>query len=236
MQHAHRSKLTKKFPVNKHPLRCFIIFMVKCPGGVGIMNILQLVLMPLVGALIGWFTNWIAVKLIFRPYLPVNILGYKLQGVVPKRRRELARSIGEVIEKELLSADDLLGFMKSGEILCGIEETLSQALKVRVLDRLPAFIPLSIKNAISDTIGDQMHRHLPSLIAELADKYGERFKEQFNIAEMVEEKVNSFPLDRLERIIVSVSSRELKHIEVLGGVLGFIIGLIQAGIMLLMSH
>ncbi len=199
------------------------------------MNVAQLVLMPLVGALIGWLTNWIAVKLIFRPYLPVNILGYKLQGVVPKRRQELAISIGEVIEKELLSADDLLGFMKSGEVLCGIEETLSQALRVRVLDRLPAFIPLSIKNAISDTIAEQMHRHLPSLIMEMTEKYGERFKEQFKIGEMVEAKVNSFPLERLEQIILSISSRELKHIEVLGGVLGFIIGLVQAGIVLVLK-
>ena len=199
------------------------------------MNVAQLVLMPLVGALIGWLTNWIAVKLIFRPYLPVNILGYKLQGVVPKRRQELAISIGEVIEKELLSVDDLLGFMKSGEVLCSIEETLTQALKVRVLDRLPAFIPLSIRNAISDTIAEQMHRHLPSLIAEMTEKYGERFKEQFKIGEMVEAKVNSFPLERLEQMILSISSRELKHIEVLGGVLGFIIGLIQAGIILVLK-
>ncbi|KJS16831.1 MAG: hypothetical protein VR69_07430 [Peptococcaceae bacterium BRH_c4b] len=199
------------------------------------MNVAQLVLMPLVGALIGWLTNWIAVKLIFRPYLPVNILGYKLQGVVPKRRQELAISIGEVIEKELLSADDLLGFMKSGDVLCGIEETLSQALKVRVLDRLPAFIPMSIKNAISDTIAEQMHRHLPSLIAEMTEKYGERFKEQFKIGEMVEAKVNSFPLERLEQMILSISSRELKHIEVLGGVLGFIIGLLQAGIVFVLK-
>jgi len=209
--------------------------MVKCPGGVRILNVAQLVLMPLVGALIGWLTNWIAVKLIFRPYLPVNILGYKLQGVVPKRRQELAISIGEVIEKELLSADDLLGFMKSGDVLCGIEETLSQALKVRVLDRLPAFIPMSIKNAISDTIAEQMHRHLPSLIAEMTEKYGERFKEQFKIGEMVEAKVNSFPLERLEQMILSISSRELKHIEVLGGVLGFIIGLLQAGIVFVLK-
>jgi len=199
------------------------------------LNVAQLVLMPLVGALIGWLTNWIAVKLIFRPYLPVNILGYKLQGVVPKRRQELAISIGEVIEKELLSADDLLGFMKSGDVLCGIEETLSQALKVRVLDRLPAFIPMSIKNAISDTIAEQMHRHLPSLIAEMTEKYGERFKEQFKIGEMVEAKVNSFPLERLEQMILSISSRELKHIEVLGGVLGFIIGLLQAGIVFVLK-
>ncbi|GBF32710.1 hypothetical protein DCCM_0906 [Desulfocucumis palustris] len=195
------------------------------------MNLWQIMVLPLVGALIGWLTNLIAVKLIFRPYQPVNILGYSLQGVVPKRRRELAKNIGEVIEKELLSADDMLGFIKSREVLDGIEDSLATAIRMRVLDRLPAFIPISVKTVISDSVTEQLHRHLPSLIAEITEKFEGRFKERFNIGQMVEEKVNSFPLDRLEQILLSVSHRELKHIEILGGVLGFIIGLAQVGIL-----
>ncbi len=195
------------------------------------MNLWHIIMLPLIGALIGWLTNWIAVKLIFRPYQPVNILGYNLQGVVPKRRQELAKKIGEVIEKELLSADDLLDFIKSGEVMGGIEESLASAIKMRMLDKLPAFIPISVKTVITDSVSEQLNKHLPSLIAEITDKFEGRFKEKFNIGQIVEEKVNSFPLDRLEQILLSVSHRELKHIEILGGVLGFIIGLAQLGIL-----
>ena len=46
-----------------------------------------------------------------------------------------------------------------------------------------------------------------------------------------EEKINQFELEKIEEIILSVAKSELKHIEVLGGVLGAAIGLFQAGVM-----
>lgn len=199
------------------------------------MNITQYILLPLVGALIGWITNLIAVKLIFRPYQPINILGYTLQGVVPKRREELARKIGEVIEKELLSADDLLEYIGSEEIIGGIGETLSVTMKARIMERLPLFIPLSIKSIISEAITEQVQKELPSFMSEFLSGSKDKFKEKFKPGEIVENKVNSFPLDRLEAIILAVAARELKHIEVLGGVLGFIIGLLQAALLELLT-
>ena len=48
------------------------------------------------------------------------------------------------------------------------------------------------------------------------------------IGEMVEEKIDELELENMERLILSLTSRELKYIELLGGVLGGIIGLIQA--------
>lgn len=199
------------------------------------MNIIQFMILPLVGALIGWLTNMIAVKLIFRPYEPVHILGYTLQGVVPKRRRELAGKIGEVVERELLSADDVFKFIGSKEITGGIGETLSVTIRARIMEKLPVFIPLSIKNIISDVITEQVQKELPSFINELLHKFEGKFKEKFTPGEMVEAKVNTFPLDRLEAMILAVSARELKHIEVLGGVLGFIIGLFQAFMLALLK-
>ena len=48
---------------------------------------------------------------------------------------------------------------------------------------------------------------------------------------MIEEKINAFDLIKIEEITLKIAQRELKHIEVLGGVLGAIIGLLQ-GILL----
>lgn len=199
------------------------------------MSEIYYILLPLVGALIGWLTNWIAVKLIFRPYQPVKLLGYTLQGVVPKRREELAKRIGEVIEKELLSADDLLKYLGSKEMVGGIGETLSSAIKTRIMEKLPLFIPLSLKGIISDAITEQVQKELPSFISDLLSGMEGKFKEKFKPGEIVEIKVNSFPLDRLEAIILAVAARELKHIEVLGGVLGFVIGLLQVMLLMLMT-
>ena len=47
------------------------------------------------------------------------------------------------------------------------------------------------------------------------------------------EKVQAFDLDRLENMILEIATRELRAIEILGGVLGVLIGLIQVGILML---
>ena len=40
---------------------------------------------PAIGSLIGLSTNWMAVKMIFRPIRPVNLLLFRLHGLVPRR-------------------------------------------------------------------------------------------------------------------------------------------------------
>lgn len=195
------------------------------------MNTFLFISMPLIGAAIGWITNWLAVKLIFRPHRPVNLLGYKIQGVIPKRRAELARSVGQVVERELISAEDIILAVKSVENMERISAAAAVTIRGRIMDRLPALIPLSVKRVISDAITDQVRREIPSVIEEMFDRFSTMMKEKVCFQSMVEDRINEFSLDRLEQMVLSVSSRELRHIEMLGGVLGFLIGLTQAGIL-----
>lgn len=75
---------------------------------------------PLTGGIIGYFTNWLAIKMMFRPHLPKYIFGMKLPftpGLIPKERGRIADAIAtsisenlmnkEVLEKNLLSEDML---------------------------------------------------------------------------------------------------------------------------------
>ncbi|WP_213996703.1 DUF445 domain-containing protein, partial [Tepidanaerobacter syntrophicus] len=70
----------------------------------------QLALMPLIGALIGWGTNLFAVKLIFRPLNPIKVpvFGIEIQGLIPKRRLDISKSIGEALEKEIISTEEII--------------------------------------------------------------------------------------------------------------------------------
>lgn len=66
------------------------------------------VMPPLVGAVIGYFTNWLAVKMLFRPLKPVRIGRLTLPftpGILPRERRSLAESIGDTVSRELLNAE-----------------------------------------------------------------------------------------------------------------------------------
>ncbi|MDO0952308.1 DUF445 family protein [Mammaliicoccus sciuri] len=64
--------------------------------------------MMVIGALIGGFTNFIAIKMLFHPYHEIRWFGYKLPftpGLIPKRRNELSEKVGEMVTKHLLTPE-----------------------------------------------------------------------------------------------------------------------------------
>lgn len=196
---------------------------------------LNLVLLPLVGAFIGWVTNLLAVKLLFRPYKPVRFLWWTLQGVLPKRRYDLARSIGHTLEKELLSLDDILRHLKERDVPERIVVLLKEAVRQAVLEKIPGWVPVAVKRPLSEALGDLVGERLPFLVTWLVDSFGETLKEEVSIARLVEEKLNAFPLEDLERVVFEVAAREIGHIKLMGAVLGFLIGCLQAGFLLLLQ-
>lgn len=74
------------------------------------MEFLQYLWGPILGAIIGYATNYIAVKMLFRPYKPWKIGNFTLPftpGIVPKRKNALARAIGDAVGHHLFTGDDL---------------------------------------------------------------------------------------------------------------------------------
>lgn len=80
------------------------------------MDILTVALPIVIGALIGYCTNYIAIKMLFHPRREVRIGSVKLPftpGVIPKNRSRIARAVGAAVSERLLTADDLAETMKS---------------------------------------------------------------------------------------------------------------------------
>ena len=90
---------------------------------------LELLIPPVAGAIIGWVTNYVAIKLLFRPHIPFSILGYQVQGVIPKRRKEIARSMARAIEKDLLSSGDFAKALSGLDWEKEIENTVEEAVE-----------------------------------------------------------------------------------------------------------
>ena len=70
--------------------------------------IIILVFIPLISAVIGWFTNYLAIKSLFRPIKPINFGFFKFQGVIPKRRRKIINNLTHVFEEYMFSSNDIL--------------------------------------------------------------------------------------------------------------------------------
>ncbi|GMR04680.1 MAG: DUF445 family protein [Thermodesulfobacteriota bacterium] len=192
----------------------------------------KLILPPIIGAIIGWLTNYVAIKLLFRPHLPVNILGYKFQGLIPKRRKEIARSIAKTIEKEVVNAGDLAGMLKSidwkGEVERVIDELVDSRISSNKLKKIP-LIGVASEN-LSYHIKYLLTKDIIKQIDSKKDTLVERFKENIDLNEMMVSRIDNLNFDRFEALLTDFITKELKHLEYLGGVMGFIIGLAQTAI------
>lgn len=189
-----------------------------------------------VGAIIGWLTNVLAIKMLFRPIRPIVIpvLNITLQGLIPKRRHDISKSIGEVVEKELISINEIFDRMVTEENKLEVIAIIKEKL-LKVIDyKIPAIIPYSIKSRIIEYFEEQISKDAMSILDSSIDGIINTTVHKINIGEMVESKINELELENMEKIILSLTSRELKYIELLGGLLGGLIGLIQAVVIRLM--
>lgn len=188
---------------------------------------MRILVLALIGALIGWTTNVIAIKLLFRPLEPVQILWFKLQGLIPKRRDDIAKSIGETVEQELLSVDEIMDKLIEGADKTEILELLKVKIIALTEGKLPSFIPSAFTGMIKKYIEDIIDQQGEGILDEMTEKLVHKATTSISVSKMVEEKIGMLQLDEIETMILKIAKKELKHIEYLGGVLGLLIGLSQ---------
>ena len=196
---------------------------------------MSIYLIPFISAFIGWFTNWIAIKMLFHPREPKNLGFMTLQGIFPKRQRQFAEKLGKLVADELLSFDDirqkLTDPQKVKSIIPLVEDHLEEFLRVKLPDAMPV-LSMFIGDSTIKQIKDVLVVELDNLFPIMIDKYLQNTKEDLDLERIVTEKVSAFSSDKLEQILNGIMSREFRFVEIIGGVLGFIIGIIQ----LLMTH
>lgn len=69
---------------------------------------------PIIGAIIGCFTNYIAIKMLFRPFEEKRIFGKKVPftpGIIPKRKSEIAKAIGTVVDRDLIDKKQITNIL-----------------------------------------------------------------------------------------------------------------------------
>ena len=184
-----------------------------------------LISIPLIAALIGWITNYIAVKMIFRPRRPITILGVRIQGLLPRRQYEIAESIGDTVARDLISHDDIKGALKKLSLQQDLHGLIDGQVQ-KFLTKFPMlgmFLQGDALVQITDGLKADVDRALP----EFLDKVMQGVESHLDFKQVVSTRIQALELSKLEEIVYRISSRELKAIEYLGGVLGFLVGLTQ---------
>lgn len=192
--------------------------------------LLRWLIMVLIGAWIGWITNWLAIKMLFHPYEEKHFLCFKLQGVIPKRKKDIGSGIARVVEQELISLKDLLQQMDTELIFQNIEkmmdEYLEQNLEMEIQKAFP-FAAMFLGKDSLEKIKSLIKQGVLSKKNEICSMFINHLEENIDIQKMITDKISSFSFEKVEEIILSLAKKELKHIEWIGAVLGAFIGGLQ---------
>lgn len=195
-----------------------------------------LLLIPVISAFIGWITNWVAIKMLFHPRNPINILGIQVQGIFPKRQQQFAEKLGRLVSQELLSFSDIEEKINKPEnlhtILPQVETHIDHFLRVKLGESMP-MISMFIGDKTIDKLKAIFMEELETLFPKIMKEYSASLKNELDLEQIVTDKVKAFPSDKLEDILYQVMAKEFRFVELLGAVLGFLIGILQVAITLL---
>lgn len=189
-----------------------------------------LLFIPIISAFIGWLTNWMAIKMLFHPREPKKILGITFQGIFPKRQQQFAIKLGKLVSSELLSFSEIEQKISDPanieKLMPLVEEHIDNFLTIK----LPAQIPMLGMLIGEKTIGHVKGvfiKELEELFPVLMKQYMNRLEHQLDLERIVTEKVSNFSSDKLEEILNQIMSTEFRFVEIIGAVVGFIIGVLQ---------
>lgn len=200
-----------------------------------VQNIVILVAFPIIGAGIGWLTNRLAIQMLFRPRKPVRLFWWRVQGLIPRRQGELATRVAEIVETELFNQHLIRNEMSKMDLHPHLQQLATNIVWDRLAPKLRA-IPL-LGNLVNDKLLYNLNKMaLDSLAAEtepLLEKVSTEVEKHIAVRKIVEEKIHAFDLDQLESIVRKLAHKEFRSIEILGAVIGGLIGLVQSGLLVL---
>jgi uncharacterized membrane protein YheB (UPF0754 family) len=189
-----------------------------------------LLLIPFISAFIGWFTNWIAIKMLFHPREPKKILGITFQGIFPKRQQQFAEKLGKLVSNELLSFSEIEQKITNPEnvekLMPVVEAHIDHFLRVKLAESMP-MITMFVGDKTIAQLKEVFLNELRSIFPLLMKNYMNNLQTELDLEKIVISKVAGFSSDKLEQILNGIMAKEFRFVEIIGAVLGFIIGLIQ---------
>ena len=156
---------------------------------------LSLFLLPCIAAIIGWLTNYVAVKMLFHPREEVKIGLLRIRGVFPKRQATIAARFGELVATQLLSTDELLDKVKRAVSSPEAQRAISNHIDRLIAEVLPQRIPMlamMLTPEIQGQIKESLEEVVTPLIIEMVDALGGTIAEQIDVAKTVEHKLLLF--------------------------------------------
>jgi len=188
-----------------------------------------LLLIPFISAIVGWLTNYLAVKMMF---YPIQFIGIKApylgwQGLIPQKRREMAEISVDLVLGKLLSVEELASRLDPKEVSKAIERRLNQVLK-RVINEVMEESAPTIWAALpvqgKDLVYARVASDIPNVVEKMVSDFQHNVVEILDIKELVVEYLIDHPA-LINEIFLTAGNKEFPFIIRSGFYFGFLLGL-----------
>lgn len=166
----------------------------------------------LIGAVIGYITNWLAIKMLFRPREAKYIFGMKLPftpGLIPKEKSRIANKVGETVGTHLLNSDSLSKALKDDKIKAKFNEVAKE--KINQVINSNSTLDDSLKNTLGENyyaLKGNMINNIAKTILESIQEEEFKNKVKFYIVDSIKERLNKNP----EKIIDFINSNKFREV------------------------
>ncbi|KAL7567346.1 hypothetical protein ACA910_010246 [Epithemia clementina (nom. ined.)] len=192
--------------------------------------------LPVAGFIVGWFTNYIALKVIFRPLEPIYLgcgkgkWSYKLQGIFLKRQKEVSQVFARVVMTEILHIQAIWQAIFTGPLSCNFFAML-RAHTLVFTDKLVAEIqPLAVAALgaeqfakMKEDIAQKVLDRLPDII----DNSYEYSQKALDMENTVATKMSELSAVEFEGVLHPAFEEDEIQLILLGGILGALVGVLQ---------
>lgn len=177
----------------------------------------KIIFMVVVGAVIGGFTNYLAIKMLFHPYHPKYMGKWKLPftpGLIPKRRQELAHQIGKLVVNHLLTRESIQRKLQ--------DETIRKELEELVQKKLQSWLDknITLEQILLQIQVEEPVEQIQALIDKKIDeKYGLLKDSYWNKAfyEWIPQEINEKVEDNIPRIADQILEKTRSYVSSLEG-------------------
>jgi uncharacterized membrane protein YheB (UPF0754 family) len=192
--------------------------------------------MPLFGAFTGWFTDWLALKMIFRPKRPTRYLGlFEWQGLFLRRRKEVAAEYGALIASEIVTPRNVLEAVLRGPMSDRLYAMVQKNVQRMVDEQAGLTRPIVVMavgsakfQAMKKMIADKLMERLPETLAH-AEKYA---ADAMDLENTLRAKMQELNEDEFEQLIRPAFQQDEWILIEVGAALGFLVGELQVFVML----
>jgi uncharacterized membrane protein YheB (UPF0754 family) len=186
--------------------------------------------LPFAGFMVGWITNYLALKCIFSPLYPKQIFCYTLHGIFLKRQKEVSETFARIICVEILHTKAIWDSIFDGPLSKNFMAMLRAHTLVFVENMLRQVKPIAIAalgaeqfSQMKEDVAQKTIEGLPGIM----DLSYEYTQEALGMEATIRTKMQALPADEFEGVLHPAFQEDEITLILLGGVLGAIVGVIQ---------